>query len=413
MDPSRTSGDDPRIDASMATEVQRERYAGMDALRGVAVLGILLVNIVGFSMPHGVLTQPHSFGDMSGWNEWIWRLTHVFAEGKFIAIFSMLFGAGAWLLLARAPDVGRAWRDHSRRMAVLLAIGMAHAYLVWYGDVLVGYALVGFLLFALRDLPAKAMLGLGALLYGAGVAVLAGLGVLMLWVAHSDEGAAVIYGADQFAREVAAYQGTWLDAAVIRATTAFLAQTMGIFLYYPTLTLGLMLVGMALARVGFFQGRWERRRYLTFAVIALPIGLAGPTLGLWLDETSGHDPVRFAAIYYQLNIATAPATALAYCALVLAACARDVPPVLGPLVPVGHMALTCYLLTSVIATTIFYGFGFGWFGEVDRVQQFGIVVAIWVVLIVFANAWSRYLGQGPMEWVWRRMGRRHWRRKTP
>ena len=139
-----------------------ERIVAIDILRGFALLGILIMNIQGFAMPVAAYSNPTAYGDLTGANRWVWTLSHIFADQKFMTIFSLLFGAGIVLMSEKLDARGqRAWGLHYRRTFWLLLIGLAHAYLLWSGDILVAYALCGFWVYWLRRLRTGWQMALG------------------------------------------------------------------------------------------------------------------------------------------------------------------------------------------------------------------------------------------------------------
>ena len=142
-----------------------QRILSLDLLRGVAVLGILAVNIQVFAMIDAAYLNPASFGDMAGLNGWVWYITYLVADTKFITIFSILFGAGIALMADRALARGRsAAALHYRRMFWLLLFGLVHAYLLWYGDILVTYAICGICIYPLHRLRNRWLIPLALLL---------------------------------------------------------------------------------------------------------------------------------------------------------------------------------------------------------------------------------------------------------
>lgn len=135
---------------------ESQRISSLDVLRGFALLGILTVNIGAFSMPAAAYFDPTAYGDLTGLNAWVWRLTHVLADLKFMAIFSMLFGAGIVLMTSRCESRGQSPAGlHYRRMGLLAVFGLLHAHLLWYGDVLYWYGMCGLVVYLLRDLSPK------------------------------------------------------------------------------------------------------------------------------------------------------------------------------------------------------------------------------------------------------------------
>ena len=373
-----------------------ERITSLDALRGFALLGILVINIWVFAMPESTLTNPTSYGDFTGANYWAWFVGHVFAQNKFITLFSALFGAGILLFTESKEQKGQdALRLHYRRTAVLIAIGLLHAYLLWYGDILVAYGLSGLFLVFARDLEARklAALGVSFLLLFAGLRLFAAvsLGADAVGGFWAPSEAAI-------RQEVAAYRGGWLQQFDHRASAAFDRQV-GIVESFWQIG-GTMLLGMALYKWGVLTGDRSRtlyRRLVAVGVVGLGIILAG------VAYIQANDWSADAALFYlQFNFVGSFLVAGGYLGLVmLYAERRPDGPVTRAFAAVGRTAFTNYLLQTVIATSIFYGHGLGLFGSVNRVEQYGVVLAIWAVQVPLSVIWLRYFRFGPVEWVWR------------
>lgn len=383
----------------------RDRVAGIDILRGAAILGILLMNIQSFAMPVSAYTYPWSWGDLQGVNGWVHFLIHIVASGKFISIFAMLFGAGIILQQQRFFDAPLFVRLHFRRMFGLLAIGLLHAYLLWYGDILFSYALLGMLAFCFRHLSIKPLLWIGAAFFLAGLVFNLFIGAgLHAFASDPSLGLAAELNPGPEAQlvEVAIYQGPWLGQLAERATYAFATQTWVLATYSLPFVTGMMLIGMALMKSGFYTGAWSTRHYVKVAAIGTACGWGLSLLGLWLDRETGRDPVLSVMVLSHLNTIAMIPTALGYSAVVLLLASHRTGP-LAPLAAVGRTALSCYLLETLLCTTIFYGHGLGYFGKLDRVELLGVVVGVWVVLLIFANLWLRHFRYGPAEWIWRRM----------
>ncbi|ELZ42122.1 hypothetical protein C463_11117 [Halorubrum californiense DSM 19288] len=373
-----------------------ERITSLDALRGFALLGILAINIWVFAMPESTLINPTSYGDFTGANYWAWFVGHVFAQNKFITIFSALFGAGIVLFAESKERKGQdAVRLHYRRTAVLIAIGLLHAYVLWYGDILVAYGLSALFLVFARDLEARKLAGLGVafLLLFVGLRLFAAvtLGAEAIGGSWAPSEAAI-------RQEVAAYRGGWLQQLDHRVPAAFNRQ-LAIFESFWQIG-GTMLLGMALYKWGVLTGDRSRtlyRRLVAAGVVGLGIVVAG------VAYIRANDWSADAALFFlQFNFVGSFLVAGGYVGLVmLYAKRRPDGPVTRAFAAVGRTAFTNYLLQTVIATTIFYGHGFGLFGYVSRVEQYGIVVAIWAVQVPLSVLWLRYFRFGPVEWVWR------------
>ncbi len=373
-----------------------ERIVSLDALRGVALLGILVINIWVFSMPEATLVNPTAYGDLTGANYWAWFLAHVFGQNTFITLFSALFGAGILLFVESKSKKGQpAVRLHYRRTAILIAIGLLHAYLLWYGDILVAYGISALFLIFLRDLDAPQLAALGGLF-------LLLLAALRLFAAFTIGGEAI---AGQWApteaairQEVAAYRGGWLEQLDHRVPAAFQRQT-GIVENFWQIG-GTMLLGMALYRWGVLTGERSTAFYKRLVGLGA-VGVGIIVAGVVYIETNNWS-ADAALFWLQFNYWGSLLVAGGYLGVVmLYARRRPDGPVTQGFAAVGRTAFTNYLLQTVIATTIFYGHGLGLFGSVNRVEQLGIVVAIWVVQVALSVFWLRYFRFGPVEWVWR------------
>ena len=375
-----------------------ERIVGLDALRGLALLGILLINVWVFAMPEQTLLNPTVYGDFTGANYWAWAFGHVFAQNKFITLFSVLFGAGILLFVDSKEESGQdAVRLHYRRTAILIAIGLMHAYLLWYGDILVAYGVTALVVVAFRDFEARKL---------AGVAV-----VFLLFVPMTELLAAVTLGGDAIAsqwapseaaiqQQVATYRGGWIEQMDHRVSSSFRSQTSGFIGYSFWQVGGTMLLGMALYRWGVLTN--ERSADLYKRLVALgAVGLAITVAGVVYIEAN--DWSADAALYWRqfIYIGSFP-LAGGYLGLVmLYARRRPDGPLTRGLAAVGRTAFTNYLLQTLIATTVFYGHGLGLFGSVSRVELLGFVVAVWAVQVVLSVLWLRRYRFGPVEWVWR------------
>ena len=375
-----------------------DRITSLDALRGFALLGILVINIRVFSMPEQTLLNPTVYGDFTGLDYWTWFLGHVFAQAKFITVFSALFGAGVLLFVESKEEKGQdAARLHLRRTAVLIAIGLLHAYLLWYGDILVTYGLTGIFLLFVRDLDARRLTTLA--------------GVFLLFVPAIELFAAVSIGGEAIAaqwqpaeaairEQVATYRGGWLDQMSHRVSSSFQRQTSGFIGQSFWRVGGVMLLGMALYKKGVLTDERSTafyRRLVAGGVVGVGIVVAGVAYVEANDWSAG------AALYWrQFNYVGSLLVAGGYVGLVtLFVRWRGEGLATRALAAVGRTAFTNYLLQTVVATTIFYGHGVGLFGSVSRVEAMGIVVAIWAVQVPLSVLWLRYFRFGPVEWVWR------------
>ena len=383
------------------------RITALDALRGVGVLGILPVHMQSFAMVVAARVNPTVSGDLQGPNGWIWLATALLADGKFISIFAMLFGAGLLLLSGRGGDgLFPVERLHRRRMALLLVVGLLHAYLLWYGDMLVTFALCGAVVFGLRALPPRGLLTRGALALACASLIALGVGCSLPWWSPDTKARFVQVWApsrEMVDREVAAYRGGWWGQMAYRAPEAFQIETSQLVLRGFWETSGLMLVGMGLFKLGVLSGTRSARFYAAMTGLGFGVGLPIAWYGAARARALDWDLADFMVVGTQLSYWGDLLVGVGWVGLVMLLCragwrARAV-------AAVGRTALSNYLLQTVLCTTIFYGHGLGLFARVERVGQLLIVVGIWIVQLTWSVWWTRRFAVGPLEWVWRRAAR--------
>ena len=382
-----------------------DRIASIDVLRGVALLGILLMNIQSFSMPSDAYLNPTAYGDLTGANRWVWIVTHLIADQKFISIFSMLFGAGI-LLIAERVGPERATRIHYRRMAVLLLFGLIHAHVLWSGDVLYTYAICGMFVYLARRLTPTRLLVTGLVLHAVSSLFFLGNG-FALSDAPADLVAQVTHDywrstPDDLARELAAFRGGWAAQQTFRGPDATALETIIFLIDNAWKTSGLMLVGMALYKLGVLSARRSDAFYRRLMVLGFAVGLPVIAYGTWRDFATNWGVVYSLFIGFQFNYWGSVPTALGWIGLVmLVVRSGRLPGVQRRLGAVGRTAFSNYILQTLLSTGIFYGTGLGLFGRVDRVGQLLIVFAIWTVQLAVAPVWLRHFEFGPLEWLWR------------
>jgi Predicted membrane protein len=371
-----------------------ERIVSLDVLRGVAVLGILVINVRVYSMPEVTLTNPNAYGDFTGPNYLSWLAGHVLAELKFITLFSALFGAGIVLFTERKEEPIAL---HHRRTAWLLAIGLGHAYLLWYGDILVPYALCAFVLVGFRRRPPSVLAKAGLLL----VLVPSVLEVF----AGATMGAEAVAGQwmpaeSTLQEEVRIYRGGLLEQLEHRVPTSLRRQTLGFLGGTFWRVGGTMLLGMALYRWGVLTDERSNRLYALLAAGGLA-GVGVVLAGVWFIEAANWEP-GVALFWRQFNYWGSFLVAGGYIGVVtLYTRWRPRGLLTRALAAVGRTAFTNYLLQTVVATTLFYGHGFGLFGSVSRAEALGFVAVFWVVQITLSVLWLRLFRFGPVEWLWR------------
>ena len=379
----------------------RERIDTLDAVRGVAVLGILFVNIEslsGFSFlppgQHAALTLTR-FDGLAQW------FIAVFIEFKFYALFSLLFGIGFSVFIQRATEKGAdATGLFKRRLVGLLLIGLVHTLLIWFGDILVTYALLGFALIPFLRKDDRAVLRWAAAMCLAPIAFYV-LGALALAVAGAqppprggDLPPVLATAREAFAR------GSYADVLMgnVVFTLANAARRVGL-MFFPRM-FGMFLIGLWIGRR--LLSDLDAHRPLLRRVMAwgFAIGLPLTFAAHWL-AASARLPVW--AVVLVEGVATSiavPALALGYAAG-LCLLFRASSTLTALIAPVGRMALTNYILHSVAGVVIFYGIGFGLFGRVALVPALGIAVTFFLVQIVTSRLWLSRFTFGPAEWLWR------------
>lgn len=401
------------------------RIAALDAVRGVAVMGILLLNIVSFALPRPAYGDPTFGGGGSPANWWAWAITFVLAEGKMRGLFTMLFGASTILIAERAAAASRSpARRHYARMASLFVIGMVHAYLIWSGDILVLYALCGAIVFlawrwdilrllAIAVLLLAAQLASGALDHAAARRFEERATAEDAPPALRREWARYTSGLDQLragaAAEAAAFRGGWAEALPMRVAITAEAQRTALPATMPE-TIALMLLGMALYRSGFFSGAWPARWYR--AVLIVGYGLCLPLylpLVWWIDRR-GFDPITLLLSEPLHLVLLRPALALAHATVIIRLVTRAAPSPLSRrltnrLAAVGRMAFSNYLGASIVGTYLFCGYGLGLFGYLERWQLYLVVLGLWLLMLVWSPLWLGRFACGPFEWLWRSLSR--------
>ncbi|MEW6252144.1 MAG: DUF418 domain-containing protein [Planctomycetota bacterium] len=470
------SADSPQLDPTSslmlggaageaAPVAPEERIFAVDVLRGFALLGILLVNMMGFSLPQQVWALREPWWSSGPDRAAVW-LTNAFASGKFYALFSLLFGLGLYLQMQRLEARGRRFVGlYARRLLVLLGFGVAHIVLLWYGDILTLYALLGWVLLALRKRSNALVLGLAAAVYLLPLLYIGGQAVQALYLtgttgSAATEGSAAVVDAnatpadaeDQFddgrdeawaamEQEQAEYELAEQSAAREQQHATMVQEIRRIIDVYRDGTFGEVVrqrladeryslysvalmapVVLAMFLAGLYVGRRgilhdpaaHRRLLLVLAYIGLPLGLAVnmgyATFFNWAQAQGWLWNLQVPTqACYQLGM---PLLTGGYAAaLVLLAQRAAWQQRLAPLAAVGRMALTNYLLQSVVCTTVFYSYGLGWYGQVSPARGMLLALAIYAAQVPLSLWWLGRFRFGPAEWLWRTLT--YWRVQPP
>jgi uncharacterized protein len=432
------------MDAASASP-SADRLDSLDLLRGIAVLGILLMNIVGFGLPLAY-SDPTVAGGSTGANLWAWLLQVLFFEGTMRGLFTLLFGAGVVLFTSRAERSrpGEAADLHVRRMLWLVAFGFVNSHLLlWTGDILYEYGLVGLVLYAFRKARPRTLLVIAALIL-AGLMLRGGLEYQGLHTLRAE--AASIRTAEQRGATLDDAQRETLEewdeawaqlsppAEKIDATVAAMrggfasawTQVTGEILHYRTKffyeygapeDLATMLLGVALFGYGALQGAWSRRQYLQLMLAGYGVGLTVNGFEAWWTLHHDWDPIETQfgwLVTYELGRVP---TTLGHVGLVLLAWKSGwLQGAARRLAATGRMAFTNYLTQSVICTLLFTGVGFGLYGRLERHELYYVVAGIWLLQLAWSPWWLARFQQGPLEWLWRTLTyreRQPFRRAAP
>jgi len=373
------------------------RDGGLDQLRGLAVLGILPVNLQLFAMPYAALANPKVWGASTGIDRMAWWAVHLVFELKFLTLFALLFGVGIMLQRDRLLPAGGAWTAHRRRMTSLLVIGMLHAYCIWYGDILVPYAICGLLLWSVagwsprqQSFTALALLcvpSVSAMIYWCLIPLLPESSLASLTRSWQPPLGSLL-------QEAAAYRGNWWIQLPQRARQALELQTLNFGLSSGWRIAGTMCLGMVLWRTGCLQrGAWHTRRPLAMLLIAAGTVLtaAGAAANIAAGWSAPYAPLPGSLPLYWGSLLVA----LGYIGVVLGSDGRG--RIARCLQGLGRTALSNYLLQSVACFVLFHGSGLGWFGRVERGQLLLLAVAIWAAQAALTMIWLARYQRGPME----------------
>jgi uncharacterized protein len=390
-----------------------KRIVSLDILRGVAVLGILIMNIQSFSMPTAAYINPTAYGDLSGLNKWIWILSYLLARQKFMSIFSMLFGAGVLIFTENARARGKNCASlHYRRMAWLAVFGLLHGYLLWYGDILFTYSLCGMLLFMFRKLPPRSLIWIGFAFFLVPM-VLDSLFAFSMpyWPEESLRSTLQSWRPDETTLQhtLNVYRGSWLDQMELRVPNMLFMQTGFFFMQTFWRVMSMMLLGMALFKWKVLSAERSSSWYLRLILVGLLLGLIISSTGVVLNFRMQWSLEFSMFLGKQFNYVGSVLTALGYVGLVmLFARSSAFRGFKNTFSAVGRMAFSNYILMTLICTFLFYGHGLGLFGSVERKFQLLMVLGIWILILVISPLWLRSFRYGPLEGLWRSLTYGQW-----
>ncbi len=391
---------------SFAPIESTNRVESLDVLRGFAVLGILIMNIQSFAMVDPAYFNPTTFGDFTGINFGVWLFSHLFADMKFMTIFSMLFGAGIVMMCQRVEQRGDSPSCvHYRRIGWLLVFGLVHAYLLWHGDILVWYSLTAFIAYMFwRVRPAWLVFwSMFIFVIGTGIYALAQWSI-PYWPPEAVEGSVQYWqpSAEVMAERTVAYRGEWTGQFGERALSSAVMHTFIYLIFGLWRVLGCMLLGMALMKWRVLSAECSSRFYIVTATAGLLGGLS--LIGFGVSQNLAHEFSWDYSLYggTLFNYWGSVLVALAFVSVIMLACKNMwLGWLRGRLGATGRMAFSSYILQTLICTTLFFGHGFALIGHVPRWGQLAVTVAVWIVVVAVANLWLARFQFGPLEWLWR------------
>ncbi len=431
-----------RAMSETSTQIQapvsgKARIQSIDTLRGLVLLGILIINILAFAQPFGAMADPQVDGAVGGVDFALFAGAEIFVEGGMRAVFSMLFGAGLLIFMNKpGADPVEVRSLYYRRTGWLIVFGLVNAYvLLWPGDILFTYGMVGLLLYLFRDLGSRALLGWAfAVLF---ITTLGHTG-LHLSLGQLGDAAAEIEalgpGAELTGEQqgvIAAWEATlesqgmtesaqaaeietrsqgYADNFAYSAGLTIFLQTAGLLIILFWDALSMMLIGMAFMKWGVFDASRSLRFYLLLMLAGFGVGLP---LNAWETMTfagSGYD-IQWQSLNRPSYDLGRLALAVGYIGLVMSVCrAGLLRGAQSVLARIGQMALTNYLMQTVLCNLVFLGFGLGRFALWDRWQMYLFVLGVWIFQALFSVYWLGRYRFGPCEWLWRSLT---YRRRQP
>ncbi|WP_271853071.1 DUF418 domain-containing protein [Planococcus maritimus] len=369
----------------------RERVDAIDLMRGFSLFGILLINMLAFHSPLSYIDPYKWFS--SNMDQTIFTGLDIFVQASFYPLFAMLFGYGLMMQFSRAQQHSQPFVPLAvKRLVILLAFGIIHAFFIWYGDILITYALMGLLLIGMLSLPANWLLGLALLIYA--LPHLMFTAIMFISVMADPN---IYIGYQEAEQSIAAYgSGNFAEIFSRRLTDWYYGNNPFSFIIYAVTILPLMMVGAAAAKWRMIEQVAAKKKtwlLLTFSSLVL---------GLLLKSTPYLFDTNYAFQYVQ-EIFGGPLVAVGYAGIIaLLSMNLNLMKALSPLVKAGRMSMTIYLTQSIIATSIFYSFGLGLYGQVDLLTGTLIALGIFVVQLIFAELWFSKFKRGPIEMIWRR-----------
>jgi uncharacterized protein len=434
--PPATSGPEPV--PAFAPVAEAERISSIDVMRGVALLGIALMNIIFSGLPMAADFNPKVAGGSTGLNLGAFFLQYVLFDGKMRGLFSMMFGASTYLLIGRLDGRGaglRAAEIYYRRILWLMLIGLVHAYLIWHGDILYPYALLGLVLLPLLRVRPRNLLivaGVMVALMTAGD-VVRGIHVRSIHdlAIEADKADAakkpltdeqkaartewqdarkyVIPSPEDLRKEREMYGGSYFNLVGKRAVVLVKDFHSNPFYLDNWDMFTMMLVGIAFIKTGVLSAERSFKFYWRLLAVSYAICLPIGAFTAWKSWQQGFEPLVTVFTFSTYQVARVGMT-LGHAALILLLCKYRVwPRMRARLAAVGKTALSNYIAHSAIYGLVFYGYGFNLFDKLQRYQLYYVVLGMWIFSLIWSPIWLKHFRFGPLEWVWRSLT--YWKRQ--
>lgn len=375
----------------------KQRIDTLDILRGVSLLGILLVNMFAFSTPLPYIDLKTFF--TTSIDKEYQKALDILVQGSFYPLFSMLFGYGLAMQYAKATRLGDSFYKFGiKRLVVLFGIGMLHAFFIWWGDILMTYAFCGLVLLTLIRLKPGFLLAIGLIFYMGINGVLALLiGFASIADSSSNDSSQYI-DIESMKSALKAYgAGSWTDAFMQRLTDLSVQFSPFMWLMALFTILPYMLLGAAASKWQLVEK--AKSNYVLWGVLAVvmvPLGIYLKSLPFTLNRNYFLDYIQ---TYFG-----GPILALGYASvIVLVCCIPCATIILSPIAKAGRMSMTVYITQSIICTLIFYHFGLGLYGKIGVDTATWMAIGIYAIQLVLATIWFTFFKQGPIEAVWKRI----------
>ena len=370
-----------------------ERVVALDMMRGFSLLGIFIVNMLAFHTPYYYINPYTWYTDLTDAATFQW--IDIVLQGSVYPLFSMLFGYGLTMQYTKSIERGASFTKLAlRRLSILLMLGILHAFLVWSGDILISYAISGFILIWLLRLSRIWLLIIGIVLY---LIPNMALSFLMYVVAAMGEG--FYAGVQEIESSIMAFgSGSWADIFIQRAADwSYANLESGSLLLIGITILPYMLLGAAAAKGKLIERTADKKRFwIVLTVLALGSGYAIKWLPFFFEP-------NFFYMFIQ-DIFGGPLVAVGYAGLIALLCQLSIfRRAFNPVAKVGRMSMTTYLTQSIVATTIFYSYGLGLYGKVNLLTGTWLAVGIFVIQLIVAEIWFSKYKQGPVEALWKRV----------